>query len=118
MNAETSEPIIENITTPTTRRIIVKYRATVKSADYSTLEAETMMIIDLPPDTSPDSATTEAVTAWRNLHESYGDQFAEIASEPRDNWQSINTLPSHMKSFVTNVKIIWGNLSNRVGRKG
>jgi hypothetical protein len=118
MNTETSEPIIENITTPTARRIIVTYTAKVSAGNYSSFEAQTMMIIDLPPDTTPDSATTEAVTAWRDLHESYGDQFAQIATQPNDNWQSIETMPKAVQSLMTVVKTIWGNISPRLNRKG
>lgn len=108
---------IQLVTTPSAVRVIVTYTAKVPAMQYSQLEASTMMIIDLPPDTTPENATQTATSAWRDLHEGYGDQFADIVNQSMnaDGWSKINELQNPAKSFATAVKTIWATIGARLG---
>jgi hypothetical protein len=111
------QPTPVQVTTPTAVRIIVTYTAKVPPIQYSQLEASTMMIVDLPPDTTPEQASEKSAQLWRTLHEDYGDQFARIVNDSMNagGWEGIEKLPTPVKSFATAVKAIWASIGTRLG---
>jgi hypothetical protein len=111
---QTDEPVYQSVTMPTAVRIIVTYTARVPTVPYAHIEAQTMAIVDLPPNSTPADAVMEAGALWRSLHEEYGTQIAEIITEPRDNWDKIQTQPKDMQSIITVFKTMFGNLSQYV----
>jgi glutathione peroxidase-family protein len=97
-------------------RVIVTYTAKVPPLQYGQLEASTMMIVDLPPDTTPEQASETSAQIWRTLHEDYGDQFAEIVNNSMNanGWEAMDKLPSPVKSFASAVKAIWASIGTRL----
>lgn len=121
VNVITELPIIEtqNLTMPRAVRVIVTYTAKVNTGNYSSLETSTMAIIDLPPDTSVNEASREAVNMWRILHEDYGGQFSEIATDSMNagGWDAIEKQQNHVRPFLIVVKTIWGNIGARLKKQ-
>lgn len=117
MTAEIQEPEIQVVEQPTAVRIIVTFKAKVNAGNFSAFDAEAMAIVDLPPQTTTDTAVSKAGELWKDLHTEFGKQIATTISEPRDNWNKIAEQPDAMKPIITVFKTMWGNISAYLSNK-